>query len=188
MNTWSCARCGKAAFADQNFCRSCGMPREGRRAAPITSQVPIIRTGLKPDASYAAAESGIDDPRTSAPQATVHGAGRDQTARPPKKRPISLALLVAIAVIFLVLGGVGAVVFGNLRDDGKDQPSPTTAVPTVTATLRTSVTPSTTAQPTTTRPAQTTTAATEPSAAGTEAPTSTATTSSAVSSPTTTAG
>ena len=185
MNTWSCARCGKAAFADQNFCRSCGMPRQGRRPAPITSQVPIIRTGLKPEAVDAADDSGIDDPRTSASQAAIDGAGPDPNGRPPRKRPISLALLVAIAMIFLVLGGVGAVVFGNIRDDGKDQPSPTTAMPTVTATLRTSVTPSTTAQPTTTRPAQTTTAATEPSAAGTEAPTSTTTTSSAVRSPTT---
>ena len=187
MNTWSCARCGKAAFADQNFCRSCGMPREGRRPAPITSQVPIIRTGLKPDAVHADADSGIDDPRTSAPQATVNGAGPEQTVRPPRKRPISLALLAAIAVIFLVVGGVAAIVFGNVRDDSEDEQSPTTAVPTVTATLRTSVTPTTSAQPTTTRPAQTTTATTEPSTTDTAVPTSAATTS-AVSSPVTAAG
>jgi cytoskeletal protein RodZ len=140
---------------------------------------------VKPDAVGAEADSGIDDPRTSAPQAIVDGGRPDQTGRPPRKRPISLAMLVAIALIFLVLGGVAAVVFGNIRDDSKDEPSPTTAAPTVTATLRTSVTPTTSAQPTTTRPAPTTTAATEPPA--TEPPTSTATTSSAVSSPATTA-
>jgi len=128
MNTWSCARCGKAAFADQNFCRACGTPREGRRLEPITSQVPVIRTEIKSD-----------------PAPTTEGA--EPPARPPRKRPISLALLTVIAVIFLVLGGVAAVVFGHIREGSDDSPSPTSvATPSVVTAPTTSHTPTTAAQ------------------------------------------
>lgn len=128
MNTWSCPRCGKAAFADQNFCRACGTPREGRRQEPITSQVPLIRTGSESDP--APTTESVEPP-----------------ARPPRKRPISLALLMLIAAIFLVLGGVAAVVFGNIRDDAEDNPSPTSvAAPSVVTASTTSAAPTTTAQ------------------------------------------
>jgi len=192
MNTWSCARCGTAAFADQNFCRACGMPREGRRQVPITSQVPIIRTAIEPDPLAPEDRRAIDDPRTSANQSDevtrTGGAGRR-----PRKRPISLLLLVVIAVAFLVLGGVAAVVFGNIRDDTNDEPSPTTAVPTVTTAPSTTRAPTTTAEPTSTsRPAATTTtersATTEPSATTAEPSTPTATSLPPISSPPTTPG
>jgi len=182
MNTWSCARCGTAAFADQNFCRACGMPREGRRSVPITSQVPIIRTGVKADTSAAEEPDAIDDPRTSASQL---GTRRSQGVR---KRPISLAMLAAIAAIFLVLGGVGAVIFGHVSDDSTNDPvqtpPATTSVPTHTShrPSTTSAAPTTTkASAPTTQPASTTIA---PPTTTIEPPSSAPPTSSATTAPT----
>jgi cytoskeletal protein RodZ len=151
------------------------MPREGRRPAPITSQVPIIRTGEKPDPAALHERRAIDDPRTSAQQTLAVDAKLGTAAPSPRKRPVSLSILATIAVIFLVLGGVAAVVFGNILDDPSDEPTQTTSAPTANTTQTSSSASTTAAQPTTTsRPERTTTTqpeTTEPPTTVVEPPT-----------------
>jgi cytoskeletal protein RodZ len=183
MNTWSCARCGRAAFADQNFCRACGTPRESARPAPITAQVPILRPDAKPELEAVDDRSTIDDPRTSAQQ-TGGIAEPGAAGRPARKRPISLVVLAAIAVAFLMLGGFVAVVFGNIRDDSNQEPSPTSVGPTVTVAPTTTRAPATTEPTTTNRPAATEPSPTTESPAATAAPSA----STATSSPTNSSG
>lgn len=94
VNAWSCPNCGTAGFAEQNFCRRCGAPRPTKRPAPITEQVPAIRTD---------------------------GQGRATT------KPLSRVRLALVALLFVVLGGLAALILDDIRGAVPTNP----AVPTI---------------------------------------------------------
>lgn len=96
VSTWSCERCGTAAFAEQNFCRRCGTPRPQRTPAPVTAQIPAIV------------------------------AGREPPSDPLPKRSMSGLGLVLVALLFLIFGAFAALLMNDVRNDEPNSPSPTT--------------------------------------------------------------
>ena len=97
VSTWSCARCGTAAFAEQNFCRRCGTPRPARTSAPVTAQIPAIDVNAEPPVGA------------------------------PQKRSMSRLGLLFVALLFLVFGAFAALLVNDISADEPKTPTPTTS-------------------------------------------------------------